>query len=134
MILVVALAEQAAPGAEPHPWWRARSLIAVVELAGGAAIGLAVGWLRRAGCCAGSPGLVRPVLDRRPRADRPRLRRGRHRCTPRASSPSYLAALVLGNTRLPHRPAVRGFAEALGWLAQIGLFVLLGPAGHARPT
>ena len=43
---------------------------------------------------------------------------------------AYLAALVLGNTRLPHRPAVRGFAQALGWLAQIGLFVLLGPAGQ----
>jgi len=34
--------------------------------------------------------------------------------------------LVLGNTGLPHRPAVHGFAEALGTLAQIGLFVLLG--------
>ncbi len=39
---------------------------------------------------------------------------------------TYLAALVLGNTRLPHRPAVRSFAQALGWLAQIGLFVMLG--------
>jgi cell volume regulation protein A len=38
----------------------------------------------------------------------------------------YVAALVLGNAHLPHRAAVRGFAEALGWLAQIGLFVLLG--------
>ncbi len=38
----------------------------------------------------------------------------------------YLAALVLGNADLPHRPTVRGFAEGLGWIAQIGLFVLLG--------
>jgi len=38
----------------------------------------------------------------------------------------YLAALVLGNVRLPHGAAVRGFAEGLGWTAQIGLFVLLG--------
>nr|WP_284291094.1 cation:proton antiporter [Angustibacter aerolatus] len=38
----------------------------------------------------------------------------------------YVASLVLGNTALPHRSAVRGFVEALGWLAQIGLFVLLG--------
>jgi cell volume regulation protein A len=38
----------------------------------------------------------------------------------------YVAALVLGNAHLPHRTAVRGFAESLGWLAQIGLFVLLG--------
>jgi cell volume regulation protein A len=38
----------------------------------------------------------------------------------------YVASLVLGNARLPHRPATRGFAEGLGWVAQIGLFVLLG--------
>jgi cell volume regulation protein A len=38
----------------------------------------------------------------------------------------YLAALVLGNARLPHRPATRGFAEGLAWLAQIGLFIMLG--------
>jgi cell volume regulation protein A len=38
----------------------------------------------------------------------------------------YLCALVLGNSALPHGPATRGFAEGLGWIAQIGLFVLLG--------
>jgi len=38
----------------------------------------------------------------------------------------YLSSLVLGNSRLPHGVAVRGFAEGLGWIAQIGLFVLLG--------
>ncbi|WP_329191150.1 potassium/proton antiporter [Actinacidiphila glaucinigra] len=38
----------------------------------------------------------------------------------------YVASVVLGNAKLPHRPATRGFAEGLAWLAQIGLFVLLG--------
>jgi potassium/hydrogen antiporter len=38
----------------------------------------------------------------------------------------YLSALVLGNARLPHGPATRGFAEGVAWLAQIGLFVMLG--------
>ena len=38
----------------------------------------------------------------------------------------YLTALALGNARLPHRPATVGFAEGVGWLAQIGVFVLLG--------
>ncbi|HUY50852.1 MAG TPA: potassium/proton antiporter [Streptosporangiaceae bacterium] len=38
----------------------------------------------------------------------------------------YLAAVVLGNARLPHGPATRGFAEGIAWLAQIGLFVMLG--------
>ena len=32
----------------------------------------------------------------------------------------------MGNSGLPHRAATRSFAEGLGWLAQIGLFVLLG--------
>lgn len=39
---------------------------------------------------------------------------------------AYLAALVLANSGLPHRSATRSFAEGVGWLAQIGLFVLLG--------
>jgi len=38
----------------------------------------------------------------------------------------YVAALVLGNTELPHGGATRSFAEGLAWLAQIGLFVMLG--------
>lgn len=38
----------------------------------------------------------------------------------------YLAALVLGNSDVPHRAVTRGFAEAVAWIAQIGLFVMLG--------
>jgi cell volume regulation protein A len=38
----------------------------------------------------------------------------------------YVAALVLGNSDLPHRTATRSFAEGVAWLAQIGLFVMLG--------
>ncbi|WAJ44423.1 potassium/proton antiporter [Mycobacterium sp. Aquia_216] len=39
---------------------------------------------------------------------------------------AYLSAVVLANSGLPHRSATRSFAEGVGWLAQIGLFVLLG--------
>ncbi|QJY49520.1 potassium/proton antiporter [Pseudonocardia broussonetiae] len=39
---------------------------------------------------------------------------------------TYVCALVLGNSELPHRGGVQSFAEGTGWLAQIGLFVLLG--------
>ncbi|MCV7301713.1 potassium/proton antiporter [Mycobacterium barrassiae] len=39
---------------------------------------------------------------------------------------AYLASVVLANSGLPHRSATRSFAEGLGWLAQIGLFVILG--------
>lgn len=38
----------------------------------------------------------------------------------------YLAGLYLGNAALPHRGVTLGFAEGMAWLAQIGLFVLLG--------
>lgn len=38
----------------------------------------------------------------------------------------YTAALVLGNQELPHRLATRSFVEGIAWLAQIGLFVMLG--------
>ena len=47
----------------------------------------------------------------------------------------YLAGLVLGNAELPHRPATLGFAEGIAWLAQIGLFTMLGLlASPARLT
>ena len=39
---------------------------------------------------------------------------------------AYVTALVLGNSRLPHRTDTLSFAEGLGLLSQIGLFVLLG--------
>src|SRR6476469_1842450 len=39
---------------------------------------------------------------------------------------AYLAGLMLANSGLPHRSAIRSFAEGAGWLAQIGLFILLG--------
>ncbi|MFC4002004.1 potassium/proton antiporter [Prauserella oleivorans] len=39
---------------------------------------------------------------------------------------TYVAGVVLGNSRLPHRAGTLSFAEGLGWIAQIGVFVLLG--------
>jgi cell volume regulation protein A len=38
----------------------------------------------------------------------------------------YVAGLVLGNARLPHRRAIVGFASSLALLAEAGMFVLLG--------
>lgn len=38
----------------------------------------------------------------------------------------YLCAVILGNANLPHRGATRSFVEGVGWIAQIGLFVMLG--------
>jgi len=38
----------------------------------------------------------------------------------------YACALLLGNAQLPHRRATRSFVEGIGWIAQIGLFIMLG--------
>jgi cell volume regulation protein A len=38
----------------------------------------------------------------------------------------YITAVWLGSTPLPHRRSTLGFAEGIAWLAQIGLFVMLG--------
>lgn len=124
VLLVTALSLQIAHPADAEPWW-AIGLLAVAELAGGAAIGLVLGFLggklmRR--LAQGTSGLFSlgvvaiGVLAYASAA------------TVHASGfiACYLAALVLGNMHLPHRQAVTGFAEALGWLAQIGLFVMLG--------
>src|ERR1700761_7789810 len=38
----------------------------------------------------------------------------------------YLTALALGSARIPARRSVISFHEGLGWVSQIGLFILLG--------
>lgn len=38
----------------------------------------------------------------------------------------YVAALVVGNSRLPHERTTQGFVDAIAWLAQMGLFIMLG--------
>jgi cell volume regulation protein A len=38
----------------------------------------------------------------------------------------YVAALIMGNSGLPHRNDAADFAASLAWVAQIGLFVMLG--------
>ena len=43
----------------------------------------------------------------------------------------YVASVVLGNGEMPHRAAIRSFAEGMGWIAQIGLFVMLGVLADA---
>lgn len=124
VLLVTALAATLAPGAEPETWYHLL-LVAGLELAGGAAIGLAVGWagarLLRVVATTSSAlfsiGVLAVAVAAYGAADSLHTS-GFIAC--------YLAALVLGNSHLPHRGAVLGFADAVGWLAQIGLFVLLG--------
>ncbi|MFE7116229.1 potassium/proton antiporter [Streptomyces sp. NPDC057654] len=120
VILVVAFS---AAGPVEH-WYVLIGHIAL-ELAIGAAIGLAVGWL-------GAYGLRHVAL---PASGLYPIAVMAIAFTAYAGGALahgsgflavYLAALILGNAKLPHAPATRGFAEGLGWIAQIGMFVLLG--------
>jgi cell volume regulation protein A len=125
VILVLALAAASSPGHGSHGAWWLLLLLAVAELAGGAAVGLLIGYagghlMRRIGSSSSglfSIGVVALTVLAYAAGS-----------LVHASGflAAYLSALLLGNMRLPHRAAVRGFAQGLGWLAQIGLFVLLG--------
>ena len=106
-------------------------VLVVYELVAGAVIGYALGragaWaLRRAALP--STGLY-PLAAIASACSRTRPAQLAHASGLLAT---YVAALVLGNSNLPHRGDVLSFAEGTGWLAQIGLFVLLGL--YASPT
>jgi cell volume regulation protein A len=119
VILVVALAATSTP-----TWYGLLGLLGY-ELVAGAAVGIAVGWL-------GAWGVRRialPASGLYPLAVMALCVTAYGAAAVAHASgflAVYLAALVLGNSRLPHRPATRGFAEGAAWLAQIGLFVMLG--------
>ncbi|WP_460447673.1 potassium/proton antiporter [Angustibacter aerolatus] len=124
VLLVVTLAEIASDHGGAHPWWEL-VLLAVFELLVGAAVGLGAGflgsWLLRRLALPSSALLSLAVVALAV------LSYGAAAAVHASGFLAvYVASLVLGNTALPHRSAVRGFVEALGWLAQIGLFVLLG--------
>ncbi|PRY12969.1 potassium/proton antiporter [Kineococcus rhizosphaerae] len=123
VIAVLALTEVAA-GHSDHAWWFFLGE-AVFELALGTAVGVGVGaagafLLRRTALP--SAGLY-PVAVLALAVGAFAVADVLHASGFLAT---YLCGLVLGNARLPHRQATRGFAEAFGWLAQIGLFVMLG--------
>lgn len=97
----------------------------LLELAIGAAIGLAVGWLGAYGLrhvALPASGLY-PIAVMAIAVTAYAIGALAHGSGFLAV---YLAAMVLGNSKLPHWPATRGFADGLGWIAQIGMFVLLG--------
>ncbi len=121
VILVVAFST-----AGPIEHWYVLLGEIALELAIGAAIGLAVGWL-------GSWGLrhvALPASGLYPIAVMSIAVAAAYAAGAMAHGSGflavYLASMVMGNARLPHWPATRGFADGLGWLAQIGMFVLLG--------
>lgn len=120
VILVVAFSQTG-----PVEHWYTLIAEITLELAIGAALGIAVGWL-------GSWGLRHVAL---PASGLYPIAVMAIALTAYAAGALahgsgflavYLAAMVMGNAKLPHWPATRGFADGLGWIAQIGMFVLLG--------
>lgn len=125
VILVTALVAAASETSTSAGTWLALGGLAVVELVGGTVIGVAIGWLgarfltRVAASSSGLFALSVVAMAVLAYAAASTVHTsGFIAC--------YLAALVLGNARMPHLPAVHAFGAALGWLAQIGLFVMLG--------
>ena len=113
-----------ATGGFSHPWWY-ELLLVIYELAAGAVVGLTVGvvgrWLLRRAALP-SAGLY-PIA-----AVGLTVLAYAAGAVAHASGflAVYVTGVILGNARLPHRRAILGFADGLAWLAQIGLFVLLG--------
>lgn len=100
-------------------------LLVVYELVAGAAVGLALGflgawWLRRGALPANG---LYPLAALAVAVGGYATAEFAHASGFLAT---YLAALVLGNSSMPQRASTLSFAEGLGWMAQIGLFVILG--------
>ncbi|MFF3854914.1 potassium/proton antiporter [Micromonospora sp. NPDC002575] len=123
VVLLVVLLSRAATEAG-HPWWY-EVLLLGYELSAGAAVGVGAG-------LAGRAALRRAAL---PSAGLYPIAVVGFTVLAYAAGAVlhasgflavYVAGVLLGNARLPHRQAILGFADGLAWLAQIGLFVLLG--------
>jgi cell volume regulation protein A len=110
-------------GTAPIGW--DASLLLVYELLTGAIVGIALGWL-------GAHALRRAALPATGLYPLAAVAvcvlafAGGQAVHASGLLAAYLCGLVLGNAKLPHRADTLSFAEGLGWLAQIGLFVLLG--------
>jgi cell volume regulation protein A len=124
-VLLVILASEAAGAGTPHGGLSLLIVEIVAELVGGLVIGLALGWvgvwiLRRVALPSSGlyplAALVWTVFAYGAGA-------GAHTS---GFAAVYVCALMLGTAQLPHRAATRSFVEGVGWIAQIGLFVMLG--------
>ena len=110
---------------DPDKAWQV-PLIVLVELVGGAAVGLAVGFVAKWAL----PRLALPAVGLYPIAVMSILVGAYGLASVLHTSgflATYVAAVIVGSGKgLPHRRSVVGFAEGMAWAAQIGLFVMLG--------
>ena len=107
------------------PWWQV-PLLVLLELAGGAVVGILVGYAGRWLL----PRLALPAVGLYPIAALALLVAAYGLADVVHVSgflAVYLAAVLVGSAaRLPHRRSIIGFADGLAWIAEIGLFFMLG--------
>ncbi len=105
--------------------------IVLAELVGGAAVGVAFGYASRWLL----PRLALPAVGLYPIAALAMLVAAYGTAAVMHVSgfmAVYLAAVFVGSTaRLPHRRSIVGFADGLAWIAEIGLFFMLGALANA---
>ncbi|MET0694659.1 MAG: potassium/proton antiporter [Propionibacteriaceae bacterium] len=124
-VLVVILASAAAAHGSAGESAPALIGLIILELSGGVLIGLALGWLgvwilrRVALPSSGLYPLAAVVWTVFAYAVGGQVHTS-------GFAAVYVCALMLGNAQLPHRGATRSFVEGIGWIAQIGLFIMLG--------
>jgi len=123
VVVIVVVVATTNLGADPW-WWLLLQI--VFELAIGAAIGIAVGWVGRWAL----PRLALPAVGLYPIAAFAIVFLAYGLADVSHGSgflAVYVAAVVIGSTaRLPHRRSILGFADGLARVAEIGLFVMLG--------
>lgn len=123
VVVLVSIASSGSFGSDP--WWQIVIRI-VTELVGGALVGVAVGY----GARWVLPRLALPAVGLYPIAAMAFLVGSYGLATVLHASgfmAVYLAAVLVGSAaRLPHRRSIIGFADGMAWIAEIGLFVMLG--------
>lgn len=123
VVVIVSVLAAGELGADP--WWQVAALI-LFELIVGALVGVALGlgsrWILRR--------LALPGVGLYPIAALALLVlafAGADLVHASGFMAVYVAAVLLGNAKdLPHKRSIVGFADALAWVAEIGLFVMLG--------
>lgn len=123
---VVVLVSVVSSGAfDTTPYWQI-PLIVLAELVGGALVGVGVGYASRWLL----PRLALPAVGLYPIAALALLIGAYGLADVLHTSgflAVYVAAVLIGSTaRLPHRRSIIGFADGLAWIAEIGLFFMLG--------
>jgi cell volume regulation protein A len=123
VVVLVSVLSSGAIGSTP--WWQIPIRV-LVELVGGALVGIGMGYLSRWLL----PRLALPSVGLYPIAAMALLvgaYGGAAVLHVSGFMAVYLAAVLIGSAaRLPHRRSIVGFADGLAWIAEIGLFVMLG--------